>query len=147
MKKWLKAALFRINLKKLFALDPAWSIFLNADLIYLSYLILALVHVTIPIFWWIEHSIKDIPLAIASDAIAYLRHFCNSCMYFLVCCLSIRSLNRLGQDSYSEDFGRTWLFFVVHVKLLQRSLIPIGTIINTPTFFIQSSIFTPTYAQ
>ena len=35
----------------------------------------------------------------------------------LFLCLSICSLNKLDQNSYSEDFGKPWLFFVAHVKL------------------------------
>ena len=37
----------------------------------------------------------------------------------LFLCLSICSLNKLGQDSYSNDFGKPWLILVAHVKLLQ----------------------------
>ena len=146
-------------------MDPAWSIFVNADFISRSYLILVLAQITIPRgrsraaatskmerFVIIVNGLavncyhKAIHLRCCSsprsdsDSNIFMnstfnkRHPTSSCVRcncifaaflqflyvfldLLFLCLSICSLNKLDQNSYSEDFGKPWLFFVAHVKL------------------------------
>ena len=66
-------------------MNPAWSNFLNADFVSSSKLL-----VITPIFFWTFN--KNILLATVSDAVAHLRHSCNSYKYFLVYCFYFSSI-------------------------------------------------------